>query len=546
MQTSGSSSAERIPFPDLSQFSRLFTDYLQFSPEIAPFFTGDYRDTASFETVAEQTSRIPRDRNTLADVLFEQNTRWGLDEPTRQNIEALRDPETLTIVTGQQLGLFLSPLYIPYKTLTTILLASKMEKELNKRVVPIFWLASEDHDFAEVASFHLIDGVRPSTLTYSHDNNLAGAGPVGRIPFSGNIQAVIDQAAAQLPQTANTEAVLTELRTHFKSGQTYTEAFAPFLRRIFNQSGLVIVDADDQRLKKLCAPLIRRELDESVLLTERLEETTKKLTEQYHAQVTLRPTNFFLMDDDARIPIDAGENQYSLRNNATTFAPSTLLEMVDESPQRFSPNVILRPIIQDVLFPTIAYVAGPGEIAYYAQARPAYEWAGLPMPIIFPRASMTLIEPAIDKILKRYDWHVLKAKNKPELLIREHAVATLPFDIQSLSTNARDQIDVALSELKQAAISLEGSLTHTAGSTAKGIEKHLDRFVQRIVRAQKRRQTEDQHRIHKAHAHLFPGGKLQERTLSPLHFLNRYGLDFFTSLMRDVSLDTSSHQVIRL
>ena len=546
MQTPGSLKLERHPFQELGNFSPLFTDYLAFAPEIASFFEGDFRHTASFDRAAQQTLEVRRDRDTLADVLLDQNTRWGLDEQTRSQIERLRQPDSVAVVTGQQLGLFLSPLYIPYKTLTTLRLAQHLEQELNRPVVPIFWLASEDHDFAEVASFTLLDGQQPVKLTYPSESDHAGKGPVGRLPLSTHIERLIQQIHAVLPQTENSADLQDALLTHFRPGVSFTDAFAPFLKRIYQKSGLILVDIDDVRLKRLCAPIIGKEISTSAELTSRLVATTEHLKERYHAQVALSPTNFFLMDDHIRQPIDLSENSYTLRDRSQGFTINDLQQIVERSPMRFSPNVILRPIVQDVLFPTISYVGGPGEIAYYAQAKPAYAWAELPMPVIYPRASLTLVEPGIEKMLQRYQWHVLTVNRDPELLFQDFARASLPFDIDALSMQASQEIAHALLPLKNAAVSLEASLGNTAGSTEAGIQKHLDRLITRTVRAQKRRQLEDRQRIFKVQAHLFPNGKLQERELSPLYYLNRYGLDFFTSLMKEISIDTTQHQIVRL
>ena len=539
-------SSEVIRFNDLSDFSLLFTDYLQFDPRLAPYFAGDFRKTDTFERVAHNTLQIARDRETLADVLIEQNARWGIDDPTRENIERLRQNDSVTVVTGQQLGLFLSPLYIPYKTLTAISLARKMEDELNRPVIPVFWLAGEDHDFEEVASFRLIDDTDLVKLTYEHDGAEAGKGPVGRLELSPHINTLIDRVASILPQSENTGELLDELRTQFKPGRSFTDAFASFLRRLFRGTGLVIVNSDDVRLKRLCQPLFQKELATSVDLAERMNRATQDLTKYYHAQVQLRPTNLFLMDDEARQPIDVEGKEFVLRDGSRRFDLPAVRDLVETSPERLSPNVIMRPIVQDVLFPTIAYVGGPGEIAYFAQCKPAYEWADLPMPVIFPRASMTLIEPAIDKILKRYQWDLPALRSNPEHLFRDYVIQTMPFDIKQLVADSEAQIDQAVAILNEAAISLNGSLQKTAGSTRTALKKDLNRFVDRIVRAQKRSHDSDRQRIFKAHTHLLPAGKLQERTLSPLHFLNRYGLDFFRSLMRDVSLDTTQHQAIRL
>jgi uncharacterized protein YllA (UPF0747 family) len=199
-----------------------------------------------------------------------------------------------------------------------------------------------------------------------------------------------------------------------------------------------------------------------------------------------------------------------------------------------------------LLFPTLAYVAGPGEVSYYAQCKPAYEWAGIPMPLIFPRASVTLLEPSIARILDRYDLPLGAYNQQPEKLFRSLVIENMAIDLDAVYERSNGQLAIAVDTLKEAASAVDVTLEKSADSLHTSLLKELERFKDRIIKAQKRNQESDRSRLMNAHNNLFPHGKLQERSLSPLHFLNKYGLDFFQTLMRDISLDTTSHQVIRL
>ncbi len=549
MQTDNPVSNDRLPFSDFS-FSNLFQDYVAFNPDIAPFFAGDFRSTSSFRQAAERAVQVSRNRETLVQVLLEQNRRWGLDDETRSNIELLRDPASVVVITGQQLGLFLSPLYIPYKTLTTILLAEKLRADLGRPVVPVFWLAGEDHDFEEIASFTLPGANGPEKFLYAPKRE--GKGPVGRMALSHEIMQILDGIEAVLPASANKQELIDFLRSIYKPGVSLRDAFAQVIHRLFKNSGLVIASVDDPRLKNLCIPLFQREISDYANVTEALQNTSASLENKYHAQVHINPTNLFLMNDASRLPIDVSQDIFHLRgnfhsrDNGKTFDKATLNALVKDQPELFSPNVILRPLVQDVLFPTISYIAGPGEVAYYAQSKPAYEWANIPMPIIFPRASLTLIEPAIRKALEKYDLPFTAFKEEAPKLFRKHAIEHLDLDLEELFSQSASHVEEAIRLLREAVVSWEASLQKTAGSTRQTLLRDLDRFKEQIIKAQKRKLGHDRRRIEKIHTHLFPGGKLQERTISPLYFLNQYGLDFFSRLMRDVSLDTTMHQVIHL
>ncbi|MEM8487316.1 MAG: bacillithiol biosynthesis cysteine-adding enzyme BshC [Bacteroidota bacterium] len=537
------SAAYRLPFGDLS-FSNLFQDYVAYKEPLASFFAGDFRNPDAFREAAEKALRVPRDRNTLADVLLEQNTRWGLQEATAQNIDKLRDPESVVVITGQQLGLFMSPMYIPYKTLTTLLLAKQMEAALNRPVVPVFWLAGEDHDFEEVAAFKLPGTEKPHTFIYAAPADRRG--PVGRIPLSPEISTIIDGIAEALPASPNKAELIAFLRATYKPGRSFRDAFATMISRLFKDTGLVVVSVDDKRLKQLCIPLFQQEVRDYATVTAAMEATSQVLEETYHSQVRINPTNLFYMEDAGRYPIDAMGDSFLLRGHGQTYDEAGLQTLVAAQPEYISPNVVLRPIVQDVLFPTISYVAGPGEIAYYAQYKEAYAWANLPMPLIYPRASITLVEPAVQKAQRHFDLPLPAYKEQAPKIFRKHAQQQLDLDLDKLFSHAEDQIGTALSSMASEVINWEASLQKTAGASGQVIKKELDRFKEQIIKAQKRRMGHAERRIHTIHNHIFPGGSLQERAISPLHFLNQYGLDFFKSLMADVSLDTTAHQVINL
>ena len=271
MSSESSVSTTRLPFSDLA-FSSLFQDYVAFSDNIAPFFAGDFRSTDTLRQAAEKTLQIPRDRNTLVDVLLDQNRRWGLQEHTRENIELLRNPESVVVITGQQLGLFMSPLYIPYKTLTTILLAEKLRNELNRPVVPVFWLAGEDHDFEEVAAFKLPAEDKVVDLLYAPKRE--GRGPVGRMKLTSDISRILDDVESSLPATPNKASLMAFLRETYKPGATFQQAFSQLLSRLFKDSGLVIASIDDKRLKQLCIPLFKQEIEQYQEISDILQSSS--------------------------------------------------------------------------------------------------------------------------------------------------------------------------------------------------------------------------------------------------------------------------------
>jgi bacillithiol biosynthesis cysteine-adding enzyme BshC len=538
----------RVPFDRMPGFSALYTTYCADYDRLAAFYSGDWRSPEALRQAADRAASHPRNRDRLADVLLEQNERWGFDPATWQHIDALRASETVAVVTGQQVGLFTGPLYTPYKTLTTLQLVRRLAEETGRPVVPIFWLEGSDHDFEEVAHVNLLRQNAVAPLRYSghtlpENGNL---GPVGRLKLNEQITHVIDQVAEILPPTDFRDAMLTHLRAAYQPGRTLLDAFARFMRALFPETGLVFMDPDDVHLKQMAAPLFRREIEDCATSSARLKAVSDVLARDFHAQVHTRPTNLFLCDGEGRHPIDAEEGHFRLRGQDRTFSRNQLLILLDNDPRCFSPNVALRPLMQDGLLPTAAYVAGPGEVAYFAQFKPLYEWAEVPMPVIYPRASLTLTETKVKKVLDTYAVDVADVGEDLDRLFQRVVLQAMDVDIEAVFKEAGGHLHQAINGLKPNIEQVDRTLVRTAEATRASLLKELEKLKGRVVRAEKQNHDQVRAGLEKAQVNLYPGGKLQERSLSVLYFVNKYGPDFLTGLIEQLSLDTSEHQVVEL
>lgn len=538
-----------VAYTSLASFSDLFTAYCTDFEALSPYYAGDFRSAADRARIATQVAAHSRDRDTLFEVLLEQNEAWGLDAKTRANIEALRDPASVAVVTGQQVGLLTGPLYTPYKTITAIQLAKQLAAETGSPVVPVFWLEGEDHDFAEVQSAQLLRGNAVQKLTYTGHTlpeDGTNLGPVGRLAFTEQIADVIAEVAAILPPTDFNPGVMAAVRAAYQPGITFRDAFAMLMRAFFPNAGLVFISPDDARLKQLAAPLFRREIADYETSHARLETVSTTLEENFHAQVRTRPTNLFWVDEAGRYPIDAEGGGFSLRGRELTFSRQELLDHLAAEPHRFSPNVVLRPLMQDTLLPTAAYIAGPGEVAYFAQYKPIYDWAELPMPIVYPRASVTLVEGKVQKVLDRYDLTLGNLEIELDKLFRQYVLDNMDVDVDYLFKEAAIPIHQAINALKPQIESIDPSLGKATEATRAMLMKELDRFKGRVVKAAKRNVDQVRNQFAKAQDNVLPGGKLQERSLSSLYFINKYGLSFFEELIDVLLLDTTAHQTIQL
>ena len=547
MKTSVSTPVRRASLSGLDAFPDLFVDYCTDYDAVSDFYAGDWQDPETRRTAAEAAARRPADRDVLADVLLDQNERWGLEAATERHIETLRDPESIAIVTGQQVGLFTGPLYTIYKTITSLQLAEEWAEQTGRPVVPVFWVEGEDHDFDEIATAHVLNRNEVVSLSYAPDLG-DNPGAVGRLSLTDAIDEVLDRLDEALPPSDFKPAVMERVRAAYRPGTRLEDAFAQLMRSLFEDDGLVFMNPDDARLKALSQPLFRRDLKEPTVSTGQVDATSRMLRDRgYHAQVTARPTNLFWLGDDGRHAIDLGDDgTFALRGTDRRFSRADLLDRLDDEPERFSPNVVLRPLMQDHLLPTAAYVAGPGEVSYFAQYGGVYDWADLDMPLIHPRASVSLVESKVQKVLDKYDRSVAAFGTGLDALFQEIVVETMEVDVDAAFSDTLPQIHKAINTLKPEVEAVDRTLGASAEATRAAIVDEMDRLKQKVVRAEKRQQDEVRAQLEKAQVNLRPRGTLQERMINVLYYLNKYNLDLLDDLRYQLSTDTSAHQVVEL
>ena len=528
--------------------SALFEAYAAERPDALAFYGRPWSDLGGAADAATRASS-PARRAAVADVLAEQNLAWGAGAETLALVDRLRDERSVAVVTGQQLGLFAGPLYTVYKALSAVRAAAHVEAVTGRPAVPVFWLADEDHDFAEVRGAVFTDGLRVRFATYDDGRPLDGPRPpVGRI--------VLDEAALAetfaaleraLPGGPHREQALALARDAYRPGRTIRDAFAVLLRAL--APGLVLMSADDARLKRLAAPVLEREAGE-------WRETARVLADQsarlvaagFHAQIEPSPLGLFWIDD-AGIrrpvdPLDAGG--VTLRGTAVRWTEAEFHTRVARTPERVSPNVVLRPLVQDTLLPTAVYVAGPGEAAYYAQLAPVYARFGVPMPAVVPRLSLTLVEPGVRKTLDRYGLSVPDVGGDVQALWKRLALSASDLDLDGTFSRARTDAERLADEMERVAGHVDESLDGAAGAFRQAVRHALGRLETKTVRVEKRRHTDILARVERARAALWPAGALQERALSPLQIVARHGIGALPAVVGAVPLDSTVHHIVDL
>ncbi len=394
-----------INFCDIPGHQNLFLDYLYEYDNLKDFYKHNFRNREQYKKIFKNiTASDNAVRTRLKNILSSQYADINPSDKTQKNIDLLARDNTLTIVTGQQLGILGGPLYTFYKIITVIKLSNHLNSRYDEfNFVPVFWLEGDDHDFNEVRTISV----------FNNDNQVNKIGykdevepdeakkSIGITEFDESIYEFFNELDNNLRDTEFKKPLLDKLKRMYESGNTFKTSFRQLIHSFFDDFGLVLLDPQDKQVKDLLKPVFRKEINDFREHTQRLVHVSAKLEETYHAQVKVHPVNLFFSTDDGRYSIEPVDKEFRLKRKRKNFTKEELLDLVENEPERFSPNVLLRPICQDYILPTAFYVGGPSEVSYFAQLLPLYDLFKIPAPIIYPRSSVTLLEVNIKKTLDK-------------------------------------------------------------------------------------------------------------------------------------------------
>jgi bacillithiol biosynthesis cysteine-adding enzyme BshC len=532
----------------LPQLPRLVEDYYYDYGKVREFYNGDFRDAAAYERQTERVlaRRIPRDA--LAAVLIEQNQTYGCGPRTLARIESLAREQACAVVTGQQVGLFSGPLYTIYKALTAVKLADSLNHRGLGRFVPVFWLASDDHDLAEIDRIVLLD--KDNTLQEVRCPMPAGELkiPASKIVLPPDISDCLRRLSDFTSDSEFKAGLIAELGHDYQPGRTWAEAFARWMTRLFTSRGLILIDASDPRLKKLGGEVFYREIAGESAATPPAIAASRKLREAgYGEQIQLHEgiLNVFFAERERRAVQWAGE-AFEVKDPRETYSKKDLLTLAEKKPFLFSPNVLLRPIYQDALLPTVAYVGGPGEIAYFAQMKGVYEIFGLPMPVVYPRKSLTIVEKKVAHALKKYDLNVSDFWGGTEGLVRSMAERQVPESLGRAMSLASLHLEQDFEPLIREIAALEPTLKESARLSQGKMIQQLKFLEKKILQAATKRNDIAVQQLRKAGENLYPNGHLQERVFNVVPYLLKYGSAFLDQLDRAIGIDEIDHQILTM
>jgi bacillithiol synthase len=542
--------AQCLPFAQIPHTTRLFTDFLAYSPSVQPFYphSPHFGEWLKAEAAALHYDVSRRQR--VSAILERQNASWDASPQTFANLTRLRQGAA-AVVTGQQVGLFGGPMFAIYKALTAVKLAEEATAA-GIDAVPVFWLATSDHDLAEVNHVSLpgANGLVRTLSTSSH--GVAGA-PVSDVRLGEEILPVVEEAASLLGDSEASQF----LREAYRPGETLGTAFARFCARLFGPWGVILLDASDSELHRVAEPIYRtaveraEELDAALLARGQALESAS-----YHQQVKVTASSvlLFAMREGARTAIHrrvsgadkTAEFVIGGEPGAERLSSNELLDRIASTPEIFSPNVLLRPIVQDFLLPTLAYTGGAAEAAYFAQVGATYEMILGRVTSIVPRFSATLVEPKVQRWLGQYGIAVPDAFQGLEGLRQALASRTLPAGLQAAFERANKSVEESFSSLKEALVKLDPTLVDASQTGASKVLYQLERLRERATAAELRRSEVVGRHAEALSQSLYPGGALQERGVAGVYFVARYGTELLRNLHDTMRTDCHDHQIVDL
>ncbi len=512
-----------ISYQNSGYFTPLIVDYLNQKESLKPLYHR-FPTLENFKAQLEekQKSYPASFRGVLVNTLLEQYKNIDASAATLQNIQLLTEDTTFTITTGHQLNLFTGPLYFLYKIVSTINLSRELKATYpNHNFVPVYWMATEDHDFEEINYFNF----RDKKIKWYAEST----GPVGRLSTEG-LNAVLDIFSKELGVGNNAETLKSLFEAAYVKHDNLANATRYLANELFGNEGLVIIDADNTDLKKLFIPHIKNELLHQTSHS-KVAETTERLSE-YNIQVNPREINLFYIENNLRERIILQNGTYYINNTELQFTESELLELLEKHPEKFSPNVIMRPLYQEVILPNLCYIGGGGELAYWLELKAFFEASDIPFPILLLRNSVLLATQKqadkLDKLNLKWVDMFLKQQELMNTKIQHFSEFQLDF------TEQKEFLKKQFEKLNEIATKTDATFTGAIKAQETKQLKGLDNLEKRLLKAEKRNHADELKRITVLQNELFPSHSLQERKTNFAEFYLEYNNTLTKNLLHQL------------
>ncbi len=513
-----------LPFQDTGYFSKIICDYLDNKETLRPFYHNrPDLEGLHAQLLEKKASFSSKTRVVLVEALRRQYQNLTLSTESKNHLDQLSEENTFTITTGHQLNLFTGPLYFLYKIISAIKLSEALKKANPKyNFVPVYWMATEDHDFDEINYFNF----KQNKLRWNRESG----GAVGRMDTK-SLDEVLAQFDALLPSTTNATKLKELFEQAYLNLNTLTEATRYLANALFANYGLIIVDGDDPSLKKLWSPFVKDELLEQTS-NEKVLETIATLEKSYPIQVNPREINLFYLVDGLRERIILNGDRYEVNNSNISLSREEILKELQNYPERFSPNALLRPFYQEVILPNLCYIGGGGELAYWFELKSYFESMSIPFPVLLLRNSVLIQTAKQSEKLKKLNIQIDELFMKQHELInkkiREHSKLKIDFSEQ------RALLEKQFASLEDIAKQTDASFIGAVKAQTKKQLKGLDHLEKRLLKAEKRKHVELTRRIKNIQDDLFPNQSLEERQRNFSELYLEYGDALISVLKKEL------------
>lgn len=538
-----------VPFRELPGQTNLFLDHLNDPVSVRAFYPSAFSLKDIGERSGEVLANYTTDRQALCDILLRQNQGFGSSPLTEEHIEALRQKDTVAVVTGQQAGLFGGPLYSIYKAISAIKLAECLRSR-GQKAVPVFWMATEDHDIDEVNEAFIL-GKDNGLHRFQLDQQDTSGRPVGKIALGNSVNEVVGKMFEALSGEELSSAVREMAASSWTVSDTFGSGFGKFFSKLFAEKGLIMLDPLDTEIKRLAAPLIKQAIlhsNEIVAAVRRRDVELEKAG--YHSQVVVEEDYFPVFwhsDEGSRRPLrKTGEEKWREKTSKREFTTEELADAAMQEPERFSPGVMLRPVVQDYLLPTLCYFGGAAEIAYFAQNSEVYRLLDRPATPIFHRQSFTIVESKQKRTMEKFALELADVLSGIESVRSRIVEEQMDPATARLFAESEEKINTELNRLDQALSGFDITLAENLATRRRKIIYHIGALRKKFQRRRIEKDEQARRRLDSLFAAIAPRGHLQERTLGIVTFLDRYGPDFVEQVYKSADLDDKGHRVIYL
>jgi len=523
-------------------------DYQNHEKNIMNFF--EYKPLDKFEERLQYLNEKSFKRQDLAETLHKINKDWDASPQTLNNIERLKDEQSVVVIGGQQAGILSGPMYTINKIISIIKLAKQQEEKLNIPVVPIFWIAGEDHDFLEVNHIHVMD--LPEIKKHPINQYVEERTPVSEIEIDQDkAKQWIDEVFLYLRESMYSKEVYKQVHQCLSKSKTYVDFFAQFINLLFEKDGLVLIDSNNPLIRQIESEYFVKLINEQEVVSKEIYHTTH-LVRQAGYELTIEPeiedAHLFYHLKKERILLTRTEDGlWEGKQEEIKFTTEEMLAIAKNNPERLSNNVVTRPLMQDMLFPTLAFVGGWGEISYWSVLRGAFQCLNMKMPPVVPRLSFTYVEPKIAKLMEKYSLkyeQILSRGVSKERINWINSQSTYPTDI--LSEQIKKDIDELHKPLRKIAEKVNPNLKEMSESNLYFIYDKIDFLVNSIKKEVEKKYEKNLVDFSFIQLSLFPNHLLQERIFNPIYFLNHFGSNFIDQLIEQKCSFREDHFLVFL